>query len=91
MGIVKIIKFVQIPVLITLVKTLNINTKIILNKTCPHCHKDWNVELTSDQFIRIKAGEMALGVLDDAAKAEFFITGICPTCWDELFKEEDND
>lgn len=62
---------------------------MILRKPCPHCHKEWSVELNAEQIERILLGEKPISVLNDGSKAEFFITGICPTCWDELFKEEE--
>lgn len=62
---------------------------MLITRPCPHCHKEWSVELDANQIERLLLGEPAISVLNDGSKAEFFITGICSTCWDELFKNEE--
>lgn len=59
---------------------------------CRKCKKYTPVEITDEQFIKLKEGkELVQRVLHDkpAEIRELFISNICGDCWDDLFKEEE--
>ena len=59
--------------------------------TCFSCHQPKGVQMTEDQFERInkwrETGEHVQDILPNhtADERELFISGICPTCWKNLF------
>jgi len=62
---------------------------------CNLCKKPQEVKMTQDQLERIEnlgnTGEHIQHILPyhSADDRELFVTGICPTCWTELFEDEE--
>lgn len=61
---------------------------------CPHCHEGRKIKVAQAGLIRcVKKGVLiqdAFPNLNDDDR-EFLISGTCPTCFDEMFKEEEDD
>jgi hypothetical protein len=76
--------------------TLNKITKnqelnyFVSSHACPNCDSTLSVEITPDKLYAYNQGAYAQDVLSEfnADVRERFITGICGTCWDEMFGEE---
>ena len=66
---------------------------IILHKTmCVQCGRQFTIPLTKDKLARIRKGEECIqNIIPEVEPGirELFISGICPSCWDEMFGEED--
>ena len=66
--------------------------KITLERKCPVCGKVQELELTFEQYTAIQNAKLinneTISFLTSQQR-EFFISGMCDYCWDELFKEED--
>lgn len=64
---------------------------VIVHLTCPICKKQDDKEISQEQFNlymnRKRNGIHVQDVFPDmpAPEREQFISGYCPTCWDELF------
>tara|TARA_B110000503_G_C6906558_1_gene312883 strand:- start:335 stop:586 length:252 start_codon:yes stop_codon:yes gene_type:complete len=60
---------------------------------CPNCDSVLSLEITPDKLYAYNQGAYAQDVLSayDADTRERFITGICGTCWNEMFGEPDWD
>ena len=63
--------------------------KIVLERQCPKCGKTQELELTLEQYQAIQNAKL----LNDetvpfltSTQREFFLSGMCGHCWDELFK-----
>ena len=58
---------------------------------CPFCGRQKEVELTMDQFTRWRAGASRQLVAPElsANDREALISGICDTCWNNMFGEEE--
>ena len=60
--------------------------------TCKICHKVFTFELTGEQVAELRADEKHIQeILTNLTpgERELFISGICDTCFDEIFAEED--
>lgn len=64
-----------------------------IERFCPHCHKPHTIEVNESQYLDWMAGKNIQIAFPDlsADQRELLISGICPECWDEIFKEEDED
>ncbi len=66
--------------------------KINISRKCPNCGKEWSVDVYVEDFEKFARGE---GLVQEifpylsADDREFFISGICPKCWDMIFVPED--
>lgn len=61
--------------------------------TCPMCKTNCDVAVRQEGYIKWQKGELiqnAMPELDDDTR-ERLITGICPTCWEEVFNAQDGD
>lgn len=63
---------------------------------CYQCGQPQEVTVPADALLRFRNGEFAQDCFRTlpAAEREFLISGICGTCWDEMFsepEEEDED
>lgn len=60
--------------------------------TCGVCGKSEDVPVSSDQLARWKSGELIQRVMPElsSAQRELLISGICGTCFDVMFKDEDD-
>lgn len=63
--------------------------------TCRVCKEDCSVDMTYDQYKRLTMfhtgiGQAQIMLADIPSDArEIFISGICPDCWNKMFKEEE--
>lgn len=65
---------------------------VTLIATCPHCKKDTRVRLEAEGAVLWQRGALiqnALPQLSDDER-ELLLTGICPPCWEEMFKDEED-
>lgn len=66
---------------------------MLVKTTCPICHCDTYLMVDAEEYARWQAGELiqiAMPNLDADAR-EMLISGICPTCWNDMFGDEDED
>lgn len=62
-----------------------------VQRRCPFCGKEQKLTVPRDEYTLWEAGAH----VQDAFKSlspgerEFFVTGICPTCWGETFPPEE--
>lgn len=64
---------------------------LIIENTCPFCHRVDCIEVNGSDFYKWSHGmraQKAFPYLSDNER-EMIISGICPTCWDETFKDEE--
>ncbi len=68
----------------------NIIPKILtIKRTCPYCKKVQTVKVRELEFLSWIKGEKigkAMPTLTPEER-EILISGICPPCWDKLFKD----
>lgn len=59
--------------------------------TCPSCKKSSVLTLPKSGYERWRAGEYIQKAMPDvkASDREMLMSGMCPTCWKEMFGEED--
>lgn len=63
-----------------------------LKAVCPMCGKEEVFTVSREQYEEYQAGHKHVQDIFPelpAAKREMLITGMCESCWDKLFKEED--
>ena len=68
-------------------------TKKIIVHNCPFCGRHQEVIVNEIDYALYQAGVRVQDAFPylSADEREIIISGICPKCWDELFKsEEDN-
>ena len=68
-------------------------TIISVKTHCPICHKDDSVDVIKEEYEDYQSGKLiqkAMPSLSDDQR-EQLLTGICGKCWDELFKDIDED
>ena len=63
---------------------------VVTSHACPMCGDTLTVSISSAELFAYHQGGLAQTVLSnyDADVRERFITGICGTCWDEMFGGE---
>jgi hypothetical protein len=63
---------------------------VVTSHPCPTCNETKTVSISSAELFAYHQGGLAQTVLSsyDADVRERFITGICGTCWDEMFSDE---
>jgi hypothetical protein len=66
---------------------------VVTSHPCPTCNEEKTVSVSSQQLFAYHQGGYAQDVLSDydADVRERFITGICGTCWNEMFSDADWD
>lgn len=66
---------------------------MLVKTTCPICHCDTYLQVDAEEYARWQAGELIQVAMPylDADEREMLISGICPTCWDDMFGDEDED
>ena len=60
---------------------------------CVECHRPQEIKIRPGDVERYKAGEGSVQSVFPyltASEREMFLSRICGTCWDRLFKEEDD-
>ena len=66
---------------------------MLVKTTCPICHCDTYLQVDAKEYARWQAGELIQVAMPDldADEREMLISGICPTCWEDMFGDEDED
>lgn len=66
---------------------------MLIKTTCPICHCDTYLMVDAEEYARWQAGELIQVAMPslDAEEREMLISGICPTCWEDMFDDEDED
>lgn len=64
-----------------------------LKTFCPICRCFTDVCLNIEDYNRQKNGELIQNAMPylNAEEREMLISGICPSCWNNMFNEEDED
>lgn len=59
----------------------------IINTTCPFCGKTTPIQVRFADYHAWQNGKLAQDVFPylSADEREMLISGICPTCWDNVF------
>lgn len=60
---------------------------------CPFCHKPHTVQVHGKDYHAWQNGELAQNAFPylSANEREMLISGICPTCWDDMFSSEEDE
>ena len=61
---------------------------MIIKVKCPQCGQEFSREFDDTKLALLKAGELVQNVFPELSSEErelFFITHLCPKCWDSLF------
>lgn len=61
---------------------------MIVTVKCPKCGQKFSREFEDEKVIRVLQGESAQDVFPELSASDrelFFITQLCPKCWDDLF------
>ena len=67
---------------------------MLINIPCKSCKKIQSVEMTYEEFEALRTGK---GHIQDLLprltpdERELFISGICPKCWKDIFKNEEDE
>lgn len=67
-------------------------TKITVK--CPSCGKEFSKEFDTVKIVRVMNGELVQDVFPELSADDrelFFISHICPTCWNNIFAEVDEE
>lgn len=73
---------------------MKVNRKeVTIVTTCPFCGRANEVEVNEMDYLDWDDGLLVQDAFPylSADEREMLITGICPTCWDKMFGEEDED
>jgi len=64
---------------------------VTVSITCPECKEKHTLNVPYEGYQRWKCGGLIQRALPEMhyADREMLISGICPKCWDKLFKEEE--
>lgn len=71
------------------------NAFVTITCVCPICGTVNYIQMTSDQRRRFSDWKSGKLLIQDALpdftpdQREMLMTGICPDCWDKIFKEEE--
>lgn len=66
----------------------------VINTTCPFCGKTTPVQIRRvADYHAWQNGELAQNAFPylSADEREMLISGICPTCWENMFREEEDE
>lgn len=60
---------------------------------CKKCFNEYHIEVTKEQIYKYQNGtDLIQNIFPELPPhiRELFISGFCPTCWNEIFKEDEN-
>lgn len=63
-----------------------------VERTCTDCDTSKTAKVAGPQLFRYNQGAFVQVAFPDMSAEDrefFFMSGICPKCWDEIFREED--
>ena len=60
---------------------------------CPMCGTETHITVSASDYLDYLGGKLVQDAFPylSADERESFISGICPTCWDKMFSEEEED
>lgn len=67
---------------------------MIITVKCPQCGQQFSREFDTTKVNRVMTGELVQDVFPELSADErelYFISHICPVCWDKLFGVEPTD
>lgn len=67
---------------------------MIVTVKCPHCGKEFSKEFEDSKVLKVWSGEIVQNVFPELSADDrelFFISHICPVCWDSIFGVEPTD
>ena len=67
---------------------------MIITVKCPQCGQEFSKEFDNSKLVRLKNGELVQNVFPELSADDrelYFISHICPICWDKLFGVEPTD
>ena len=72
---------------------INYREVCIVTHPCPFCGHSHEVEVNDMDYLDWQDGELVQDAFPylSASERELLVSGICPTCWDKMFKTDDND
>jgi len=72
-------------------KTTDTDGEIVVSGPCYSCQVPQSVTVQKVDLAKFRAGNYAQDCFPylNAAQREFLISGICSTCWDAMFAEDD--
>lgn len=67
--------------------------KVKVRTECPKCGKETFVEVYASDLVKFSNGMLAAQAFPylEPQIREMLISGVCPTCWDEIFPVEDTE
>lgn len=67
--------------------------KVIVETYCPICHTSHNIEVEENDYLDWCEGKPTYDSFPylSANDREMLITGVCPTCWDEMMPGDDDE
>lgn len=70
-----------------------INEVVAIEIRCPFCGETSVVEVPMDGFIQWQDGALVQDAFPNlsADVREQLVSGICPSCWDSMFSDDDED
>lgn len=71
--------------------TMNADNTITFGRCCPICGTMQAVRVSVGSYVSWQTGVLIQDAMPElnADQREFFLTGICPPCWDILFPESE--
>jgi hypothetical protein len=71
---------------------IHANDYLSLHVECVECHRTILILCTADEWDAYKHGLLIQDAFPNmsADEREMIISGICPKCWDVMFKEDDD-
>ena len=72
---------------------INYREVCIVTRPCPFCGRSHEVEVNDMDYLDWQDGELVQDAFPylSAGERELLVSGICPTCWDKMFKTNDDD
>ena len=72
---------------------INYHEVCIVTRPCPFCGHFHEVEVNDMDYLDWKDGELIQNAFPylSASERELLVSGICPTCWDKMFKTDDDE
>ena len=72
---------------------INYSEVCIVTRPCHFCGHSHEVEVNDMDYLDWQDGELVQNAFPylSAGEREMLVSGICPTCWDKMFKTDDDE
>lgn len=69
------------------------NFTCVITTDCPFCGKTHYIEVKAKDYLAWQDGELVQDAFPylSADEREMLISGICPSCWDGMFSEDEDE